>query len=128
MILFDTPILIDMLQGTVASERFLRLRANGEVPVTTALNAAEIFHGINLSDTKRAELLFGGVRVVPIGLQDASQASAWRKDFATRGVQLSATDCLIAAVAKNLEIRLATTTPESFPMPGIEIENWSKSK
>jgi len=130
MILFDTPILIDMLHGAVSSERFLRLRANGEVPVTTALNAAEIFYGINLSDLERAQLLFGGVRVVPVGLQDAAQASAWRNEFAARGVVLSATDCMIAmiaAVAKNLDIRLATTTPELFPMPGIEIENWSKN-
>ena len=127
MILFDTPILIDMLHGAVSSERFLRLRANGEVPVTTALNAAEIFHGINPSDLERAQLLFGGVRVVPVGLQDAAQASAWRNEFAARGVALSATDCMIAAVAKNLDIRLATTTPELFPMPGIEIENWSKN-
>jgi len=127
MILFDTPILIDMLHGAVSSERFLRLRANGEVPVTTALNAAEIFHGVNPSDIGRAQLLFGGVRVVPVGLQDAAQASAWRNEFAARGVALSATNCLIAAVAKNLDIRLATTTPELFPMPGIEIENWSKN-
>jgi len=127
MILFDTPILIDMLHGAVSSERFLRLRANGEVPVTTALNAAEIFHGINPSDIERVQLLFGGVRVVPVGLQDAAQASAWRNEFAARGVALSATDCMIAAVAKNLDIRLATTTPELFPMPGIEIENWSKN-
>jgi len=127
MILFDTPILIDMLHGAVSSERFLRLRANGEVPVTTALNAAEIFHGINPIDLERARLLFGGVRVVPVGLQDAAQASAWRNEFAARGVALSATDCMIAAVAKNLDIRLATTTPDLFPMPGIEIENWSKN-
>ena len=127
MILFDTPILIDMLHGSVSSERFLRLRASGEVPVTTALNAAEIFHGVNPSDIERTYLLFGGVRVVPIGLQDAAQASAWRNEFAARGVVLAATDCLIAAVAKNLDIRLATTTPELFPMPGIEIENWSKN-
>ncbi len=127
MILFDTPILIDMLHGAVSSERFLRLRANGEVPVTTALNAAEIFHGINPIDFERAQLLFGGVRVVPVGLQDAAQASAWRNEFAARGVALSATDCMIAAVAKNLGIRLATTTPDLFPMPGIEIENWSKN-
>ncbi len=127
MILFDTPILIDMLHGAVSSERFLRLRANGEVPVTTALNAAEIFHGINPIDLGRAQLLFGGVRVVPVGLQDAALASAWRNGFAARGVALSATDCMIAAVAKNLDIRLATTTPDLFPMPGIEIENWSKN-
>lgn len=127
MILFDTPILIDMLHGAVSAERFLRLRANGEVPVTTALNAAEIFHGIRSSDIERAQRLFGGVRVLPIGLQDAAQASAWRNEFAARGIALSATDCLIAAVAKNLEIRLATTTPELFPMSGIDIENWSEN-
>lgn len=128
MVLFDTPILIDMLHGTVSSERFLRLRARGEVPVTTALNAAEIFHGINPTDHERARLLFGGVRVVPVGLDDAERASTWRNEFAARGIVLSSVDCLIAAVAVNLNIRLATTTPEQFPMDGIEIENWSPSQ
>ncbi len=124
MVLFDTPILIDMLHGTVSTERFLRLRARGEVPVTTALNAAEIFYGINPADHERARLLFGGVRVVPVGLEDAERASLWRNEFATRGISLSSTDCMIAAVAVNLNIRLATTTPQLFPMDGVEIEAW----
>lgn len=124
MVLFDTPILIDMLHGTVSSERFLRLRARGEVPLTTALNAAEIFHGINPADQERARLLFGGVRVVPVGLEDAERASSWRNEFAMRGIVLSLVDCLIAAVAVNLNIRLATTTPELFPMDGVDIEAW----
>lgn len=124
MILFDTPILIGMLQGTESSDRFLRMRARGEVPVTTALNAAEIFHGINTVDHGRARLLFGGVRVVPIGLEDAERASLWRNEFATRGISLSLVDCMIAAVAVNLNIRLATSTPELFPMDSLEIDVW----
>ena len=128
MVLFDTPILIDMLHGTVSSERFLRLRARGEVPLTTALNAAEIFHGINPSDHEHARLLFGGVRVVPIGLEDAERASKWRNEFALRGIVLTLVDCMIAAVAVNLNIRLATTTPELFPMEDVDIEVWSADK
>ena len=124
MILFDTPILIGMLQGTESSDRFLRMRARGEIPVTTALNAAEIFHGINSVDHGRARLLFGGVRVVPIGLEDAERASLWRNEFATRGISLSLVDCMIAAVAVNLNIRLATSTPELFPMDSLEIDVW----
>ena len=124
MILLDTPILIGMLQGTESSDRFLRMRARGEVPVTTALNAAEIFHGINTVDHGRARLLFGGVRVVPIGLEDAERASLWRNEFATRGISLSLVDCMIAAVAVNLNIRLATSTPELFPMDSLEIDVW----
>lgn len=124
MILFDTPILIGMLQGSESSDRFLRMRARGEIPVTTALNAAEIFHGINPVDHGRARLLFGGVRVVPIGLEDAERASLWRNEFATRGILLSLVDCMIAAVAVNLNIRLATSTPELFPMDGLKIDVW----
>ena len=124
MILFDTPILIGMLQGTESSDRFLRLRARGEIPVTTALNAAEIFHGINPVDYGRARLLFGGVRVVPIGLEDADRASLWRNEFATRGISFSLVACMIAAVAVNLNIRLATSTPELFPMDSLEIDVW----
>ena len=124
MILFDTPILIGMLQGTESSDRFLRMRARGEIPVTTALNAAEIFHGINAVDHGRARLLFGGVRVVPIGLEDAERASLWRNEFATRGISLSLVDCMIAAVAVNLNIRLVTSTPELFPMDDLEIDVW----
>jgi predicted nucleic acid-binding protein len=113
-----------MLQGTESSERFLRLRSRGEIPVTTALNAAEIFHGINPADHGRARLLFGGVRVVPIGLEDAERASLWRNEFAARNISLSLVDCMIAAVAVNLNIRLATSTPELFPMDDLEIDVW----
>lgn len=113
-----------MLQGSESSDRYLRMRARGEIPVTTALNAAEIFHGINPVDHGRARLLFGGVRVVPIGLEDAERASLWRNEFATRGISLSLVDCMIAAVAVNLNIRLATSTPELFPMDGLEIDVW----
>ncbi len=51
-------------------------------------------------------------------------AGNWRRDFASRGVTLSQSDCLIAAAAVSAGASLATGNPKDFPMPGLEVEHW----
>jgi predicted nucleic acid-binding protein len=63
----------------------------------------------------------------PHGALGAGQgilAGSWRRKFAVRGVTLSQADCLIAAASVGIEARLATGTPEDYPMAGLEVEHW----
>jgi predicted nucleic acid-binding protein len=54
----------------------------------------------------------------------ASRPGRWRSEFASRGVTLGQTDCLIAAAARGVGARLATGNQRDFPMAEIEVEHW----
>lgn len=46
----------------------------------------------------------------------AQQAGDWRYDFARRGVQLTTTDCLIAATAHAHHATVVTGNAKDYPM------------
>ena len=123
-VLLDSTVLIDFLRGEPALERVLALEARGEVLGTTAVNVEEIFRGLREAEAEVAEQLFAGLEVAPISAADGRRAGEWRRQFATRGVTLSQSACLIAAAAHSAGAVLATASPEHFPMDGIEVEHW----
>jgi len=62
--------------------------------------------------------------MAPLDLDEGRLGGTWRADFATRGVTLSQSDCLIAAAAFGVGATLATGNPKDFPMDEVQIEHW----
>jgi predicted nucleic acid-binding protein len=123
--LLDSKVLIDVLRGRpVAHERMLQLRTIGDVPCTSAINVEEIFRGLRAGETPAAEMLFGGLHVLPLGSAEGRLAGEWRRDHAQRGVTLSQADCLIAATAHLAGGRLCTGNPNDFPKAPLVVEHW----
>jgi len=124
MHLLDTTVLIDFLRGRPVVQRLAGLRVSGEVPATTAINVEEIVRGLRTNETDAARRLFDGLEMLPIDTAVAWQAGQLRREYASRGVILYQTDCLIAAAAISHHAILATGNPKEFPMDGLTVEHW----
>ena len=124
IVLLDSTVLIDHLRGRPAADHVERLALSGDVCATTAINVEEIVRGLRADEQAAADALFGGLMILPIGLEEGTRAGIWRREFAARGITLSQADCLIAAAAHVAGARLATGNPTDFPMSEIEVEEW----
>jgi len=124
-LVLDTTVLIDALRGRPAADRIEDLMAEDELLLTTAINVEEIVRGMRPAEHEAADLLFTGLRVVPIRRAEAERAGRWRREYAARGVTLHQADCLIAAAAFSAAGgRLATANVKDFPMPELAIVEW----
>lgn len=124
LLLLDTTVLIDILRGRPAGQRLLALRRTGTVASTSAINVEEIVRGLRDDEQPAADLLFSGLRVLPIGRAEAEIAGSWRRQFAAVGTTLHQADCLIAATAVSVGARFATGNAKDFPMPGLDLDDW----
>jgi predicted nucleic acid-binding protein len=123
--LLDTTVLIDALRGRPAAHRIKGLRAAGEgVPYVCAINVEELGRGLRAGEEVALGRLLDGLKMAPIGREDAERAGRWRRDFAGRGVTLSQANCLIAAAAAGIGARLITGNPKDFPMREVTVEHW----
>lgn len=105
-------------------QRVEAIARGGDVLATTGVNVEEVVRGLRPGEEAAADTLFGGLVVLPIGLEDGKRAGAWRRDFAAHGITLSQADCLIAAAAVTAGARLATGNPRDYPMPELVVEHW----
>ncbi len=128
-LLLDTTILIDVLRGRSVAARLKDLSAIGERPPwISAISVEEIHRGARPSESEAIKALLDGLQVVPVGRREAETAGVWRRDFAKLGVTLAQSDCLIAASAHVLGIRLATGNVKDYPMPDLMVEHWPVGK
>ncbi|HKG04307.1 MAG TPA: PIN domain-containing protein [Conexibacter sp.] len=124
-LLLDTSVLIDTLRGGGAGTRLRDLRASGApVPWICAINVEELYRGVREPEEAALGRFLGGLRLAPLGVEEAELAGRWRRDFARRGVTLGQADCLIAAAAVGIGARLATGNPRHFPMDGVVVDHW----
>jgi len=124
-LLLDTSVLIDVLRGHDAGRRLRELRASGgSVPWICAINVEELYRGVREAEESALGRFLDGLRLAPLGREEAELAGRWRRDFARRGVTLGHADCLIAAVAVGIGARLATGNPKHFPMGELAVEHW----
>jgi predicted nucleic acid-binding protein len=124
-VLLDSTVLIDLLRGRAGARvRLDRLQRSGDHLWTCAINVDEIARGVRPKERDRAADLIRGLRIAPLGRDEAWRAGDWRRDFAARGINLGQSDCLVAAAAVGIEARLATGNPRDFPMPEITLEHW----
>ena len=113
-----------MLRNRPAAARLRDLRDTAEVPWICAINVEEVWRGLRPSEEAPADRFLGALRCVPLGSREGELAGAWRRDFASRGITLSQSDCLVAAAAVSIGARLATGNPKDFPMEDLVIEHW----
>ena len=117
-------MLIDYLRDRPVADRVDALAASADTPCTTAVNIEEVVRGLRSDEMLRADSLFEGLEVLPLGRQEAWRAGTWRRSFSGQGVTLVQADCLVAAAALISGAKLATGNPKDFPMPEVEVEHW----
>jgi len=124
-LVLDTTVLIDALRGGEAAAGLAALRGVSAPPFVCAINVEELWRGARRGDEASITRLVRGLRIAPLGQDEAERAGRWRRDFAAKGITLSQADCLIAAAAVGVGARLATANVGDFPMREVVVENWS---
>lgn len=124
VILLDTTVLIDALRGRAAAGWLRALRGRGDALYACAINVEELARGLRQEEDAALTRLLDGLRMAPLGRHEGELAGSWRRSFATRGVTLSQTDCLIGAAAVGIGARLATANVKDFPMEEVTVELW----
>jgi predicted nucleic acid-binding protein len=123
-VLLDTTVLIDVLRGMPAAQRLRTLHRSGDLLFTCPINVEELVRGLRPGEEGAIDRLLGGLRLFPLGRQEAERAGRWRRSFAEEGRTLSQADCLVAAAAVSVGARLATGNLRDFPMPELIMEEW----
>ena len=117
-------MLIEVLREREAANRLRALHATEPLPLVCAINIDEIWRGARPNEVDAIRGLLDALRTVPLTEREGELAGNWRRDFASQGVTLTQSDCLVAAAAFAAGARLATGNPKDFPMPGLEVEHW----
>jgi predicted nucleic acid-binding protein len=94
------------------------------VPHICAIDVEEVVRGLRPGEEGAVRRLLDGLKLVPLAREQGERAGRRRREFAASGVTLSQADCLIAAAAVGLGVRLVTGNPTHFPMQELTIEHW----
>jgi len=118
--LLDTDAVIDFFKGFPSSvELIQQLCQQGENLCTCAVGMAEVYVGLNPTNRGRGEGLLGSLQFFATSRGAARQAGLWGYAFARQGVQLTTTDCMIAAIAHERGATLVTGNMDDYPMPEL---------
>lgn len=119
-ILVDTSVIIDSLRYRRGRREFLEQRAEeGDVLACCAVSVAEVYAGMRPSETTTTEEFLQGVECIEVSYEIARKTGGLKYEWARKGITLDIPDALIAAVALNLSLPLATDNQRDFPMPEL---------
>ena len=115
--------------GSSVRERIAELRRSGAkigtcVPVLCEIEAG--IQQVNHPDVYRQNLsrLLRQIRVWPIDPSTARHYGILYQDLKRRGRALSQVDIMLAALARQMTLTLATTDQDFAALPDITTENW----
>ncbi len=123
-LLVDSSVLIDFLRNrNLRRELLPRLLDAGYLLSTTAINIGEVYSGAWPAELMRTVALLDTFHCYPIDTTIGREGGLLRSEYARRGVSLSLSDCLIAAVALKQNLPLFTDNAKDFPMPQLQLFN-----
>lgn len=120
--LLDTDAIVDFSRDRepVAS-RILEMIDGGDEIGVCAVVVAEFYSGLLPQERTRWQSFFDALRFWDETREVAEQAGIWRYEYARKGVTLSTTDLLIAAVANDIGAVLVTNNIRDFPLEEIKL-------
>ena len=120
-ILLDTSVIIDFLRYRRGRREFLEQRAkDGVFFACCAVSVAEVYAGMRPSEAVATETYLQGLECIEVSYEIARQAGGLKYEWARKGVTLDIPDALIAAVALDLNLPLATDNQKDFSMPELK--------
>ena len=121
--LLDTNIIIDALNEKRNRTEFLidLTERQGHYLACCPINVAEVYAGMRPKEESKTKALLHSLQLFPITLAVAELAGLLKRDHAKKGVTLSLTDCIIAAVAIHNRITLITDNVKDFPMKEVSL-------
>jgi predicted nucleic acid-binding protein len=121
-LLLDTSVIIDAINERNNRRQFLRgLVERGNVLACCPINITEIYAGMRPKEETQTTRFLTSLDLYPITFSVARLAGELKRDFSKKGVTLSVTDSLIAAVAIEYQLPLLTDNTKDFPMKNLKL-------
>lgn len=120
MIVADTDVLIDFLEGRGAADRVLAELERGGL-ATTVINRYELLAGARTKPQRKAvEDLLAYVSTLPLDESASDLAAETWRDLDVAGLRIGMADCLIAGIALHHHAALLTRNQRHFTrVPGL---------
>lgn len=120
--LLDSDAVVDFLKGIHSTIAFIRaLPVQSHIACSCDIVIAEVYAGLAPHERAVAEQFLSSLQFLPTTETAARQSGIWRYDFARRGVTLTTTDTLIAAVAAEHGVAVVTGNVKDYPMSGLTV-------
>lgn len=120
--ILDTSVLISFSKNHEQTKyQLLKLIDNKEKIAICAISVAEFFAGISPEERVNWESFIGDLLYWNISFDAAIRAGQYRYDFARKGITLSTTDSLIAAIAWENNATIITNNVKDFPMKDVKL-------
>ena len=122
IVILDTSVLIDLLNGRRQRMTFVRnLLQQGHRLASCAVTVAEVYAGMLPAEAAATDELLGGLEYFHTSRITAQRAGRLKAFWARKGHTLGLPDVLIAAVALEHGLTLATDNGKHFPMPELKL-------
>ena len=120
--LLDTTVLIDLSQGREPATTWLRRHARlGDELGVSPVNITELYSGLAPEEHSLWDQFMSALTLWPIDFNAARRAGLNRYLFARRGIPVSTTNVLVAAVAEAQQAIIVTANVKDFPQEGITV-------
>lgn len=127
--LLDTTVLIDFFRGRKEAIETLNILAEEGPLACCPVTVAEVFSGARAQEMARVEDFLSSLMYYPVPYETARLAGNYRQDYQKKGITLSISDTLIAAVAVTNTLTLVTGNVRHYPMPDLAVieHGWIRS-
>ena len=121
-LLLDTSVIIDAINEKKNRRQFLRdLVQQGNVLACCPINVTEIYAGMRPKEEVQTTRFLTSLDYYPITFPVARLAGELKRGFGKKGITLSVTDSVIAAVAIQYRLSLITDNIKDFPMKDLQL-------
>jgi predicted nucleic acid-binding protein len=121
-IIVDTCLLVDALNEKRGRKEFLlNLILQGHKLASCAITIAEVYAGMRPAEADDTERSIAGLEYFPTTENTARLGGELKERWARKGKTLALTDTLIAAVAIENGLTVATDNVKDFPMPELRL-------
>jgi tRNA(fMet)-specific endonuclease VapC len=118
----DTTVLIDILAGKArAVSQVTELSQEEHRLCTCCICVAELYSGLSAGAAGVADQLISSLAYLDVTADQARLAGSIRYQYARRGMTLSTTDTIVAAVAIANDATLVTANVRDFPMEELQL-------
>lgn len=119
--LLDTTALIDFFRGNKHVIALLEVLKEKAPLAACPITVAEVFSGAREKELPAIEQFLSSLQFYPIDYEASRLAGRWRYTYARKGITLSLTDSLIAAVAVRNNLVLVTANERHYPMEELVV-------
>ncbi len=121
--LLDTMVIIDCLRGRKETVGFLTEIASEGLSVgCCAVNIVEVYAGMKKHEKQVTKKLLDSLEYYEVTRELAERAGEYKREYTEKGITLSLSDVIVAAVAISNDLTLVTDNLRHYPMPDINIK------